>query len=161
VEASFYRGQIFLQQARLSEALNEFSKVVQRLPDFRAYWYRAKTYFLLKDDKRGRNDIAQYVSLKSDSSGPPTGLAIGKALRELAVELEGEAQAAALRQADDALSVWIAANPQDAEALQHLGGAARARQAGRRNRNLLAGLTQDPTRQLRNMRLGLHCTRRN
>lgn len=155
IEASFYRGQIFLQRLQLNEAYREFSNVVERLPDFRAYWFRSKTCYLLKDVKGGRSDIAQYLRLKSGAGGPPTELAIGRALRELAVELQGEAYAAALEEAGHALRGWLVANPNDAEALEHLGA---VQQAGigtldEAIQTYSLGLTKDPARaQLRNMR---------
>src|SRR5262245_1082208 len=124
VEARFYRGQIYLQPSHLNldQARAEFSAVIQRLPDFRAYWFRSQTHFLLNEVERGRSDIARYVSLKSGASGQAAELEIGKALRELAVQLPGAAHDAALGEAKNALTDWRVTHPNDAEALQHLGG---------------------------------------
>jgi tetratricopeptide (TPR) repeat protein len=126
IEAAFYRGQLLLQKQQTREAFAEFSKVITERPNFRlAHWFRAQTQFRLGDFDAGEIDLINYVNL---SYGQPraidpgqTQLLMGKALRRIALELDGPAKLQALSHAADRLHAAVSAGPPTAEAFQNLG----------------------------------------
>ncbi len=126
VEAAFYRGQILFGQQKDAQALADFSKVLYQRPGFRpAYWFRAKTHFRLGSYESGLADLKTSVSLgqQQTTSNHPSlqHLVLGKTLRKMAQELEGETRKQLLLAAASQLQSAIAAGTPTAEMLQHLG----------------------------------------
>jgi tetratricopeptide (TPR) repeat protein len=123
VEAAYYRGQLLLQQQRVREALADLSTVIDARPDFRpAYWLRAKLRFRLGEYDEGQLDLAKFLALQKSASKPINAqFAMGKALRYLALELDGEAKAQALVRAAKELNAAISAGSRFPEIFQQLG----------------------------------------
>jgi tetratricopeptide (TPR) repeat protein len=122
MEAAYYRGQILLSQGRDREAMNDFSAVLDELPHLtNARWFRAQAHFRLGDEQAAVADVQSLVASREGAAEPASQLAVGKTLRSLAMELDGEASLAAWRQAAEALERWVEVNPSDAEGYSHRG----------------------------------------
>ena len=126
VEAEIYRGQIFLEQHKDREALNDFSKVVETLPNFRpTYWFQAQALFRLGKYEDGQAALDKFIALgdveSNDESLAQKYFAIGKSLRLMAPQLVGDAQRESLIRAVDKLQLALAAGGSAPELYRHLG----------------------------------------
>ena len=126
VEAAYYRGQILLDRKQDRKALVDFSLVIAARSDFRpAYWFRAKTEFRLGNYQDGQSDLARYLALEKSGLRSEhlcdTLVAMGKALRKLGQELDGDPRTEALARAANQLQEAIASGVRSAEAYQYLG----------------------------------------
>jgi tetratricopeptide (TPR) repeat protein len=64
IEASFYRGQVFLSSRKLDNAITDFNAIIDSRPDFApAHWMRAETHFLLGKFPDGLADTKEFVRL--------------------------------------------------------------------------------------------------
>ena len=126
IEAAYYRGQVYLKTDRPHEALADLSMVIGARPDFRpAYGLRAQAHFRLANGDDGQADLAKFLTLgkpKPAGSQPvDSRIAMGRALRQLALVLVGEAKGQALARALRELDAAIAAGPPTAEMYEHQG----------------------------------------
>ena len=158
IEAGYYRGQLLLQMHRTREALADLSMVIDARGDFRpAYWLRAQTRFRLGSYDDGQSDLARFLVLgvrKSKGEQVDSRVAMGKTLRQMALELDGEARKQALIWAADELHAAIAAGESTAEVFRHLGQVQEDRGEDREAIKLYSqGLALSPDHvMLRNMR---------
>jgi tetratricopeptide (TPR) repeat protein/tRNA A-37 threonylcarbamoyl transferase component Bud32 len=126
VEAAYYRGQILLDRKQDREALADFSMVIAARSNFRpAYWFRAKAAFRLGNYQDGQSDLARFLALEeTGSQSEHLGdalVAMGKALRKLGQDLDGEPRTQALTRAANQLQSAVTSGIRSAEAYQHLG----------------------------------------
>jgi tetratricopeptide (TPR) repeat protein len=126
IEAAFYRGQLLLDEEKNSEAVADFTQVIDHQRDFSpAYWLRAMSQFRRGNFTLGLADVENFLSLHRNRSDPgpaaQSHLALGTALRRMAQQLKSEARDPLLARAADELQTAIAAGPPTAQMWQHLG----------------------------------------
>jgi tetratricopeptide (TPR) repeat protein/tRNA A-37 threonylcarbamoyl transferase component Bud32 len=120
VEAAFCRGQLLLAKHRDKEALNDFSTTIKASPYCAlAYWYRAIANFNLGDFAAGLADVDDFVKLEHPEfklENPSTAvIAVGKAVRKIAQQCEGDVRSHLLSISADQLRQGIAAGAATAE----------------------------------------------
>ncbi len=122
IEAGFYRGQLLFSQQRDGEALRDVSMVLDERRDFRpCYWFRAKTLFRLGKYEDGLSDVKTFLAMEQPQQPLDKRLILGKSLRKMAQELEGNARTQLLLAAADNLQSAISEGQPTTEMFKHLG----------------------------------------
>lgn len=125
-EAAFYRGQLQFKRGRLQEAIADFGTIIAAQPSFQpAYWERARAKCQAGQVSEGIGDVERYLELGATSpqsnSTANWRFELGKSLRLLGQQLQGDASRRVLSKAATELQESLSTGPPDAAKWEQYG----------------------------------------